>query len=119
MDTCVTVVRRSTNTPEELVNQYMMIEPFVQEKGWTVIDKLELLDVPRFTMMEQVEQRVLAPLRQRPPNWLVWREHDRIGFKGLDEFGWFCQELRRLGVKLVTANDGLVYDMADPMVMQK
>lgn len=118
MNTAVKVLRKSTNDPSELVNQDMVINPFIREKGWQVVCTETLLDTPRWSMMQQAE-RLLAKLKELKPTYLVYRDHDRIGFEGVGELGWFVTELRRLGISIWLAKDNMPLNMNDEGTMFK
>lgn len=117
MATCMTVVRESTHSPEQLRNQEMVIDPFVKSKGWQCLGQIVLLEVPRNEMRRHVRERVFRKVEELKPDYLVYRDHDRIGFKDGGEIGWFVTELGDRGTRIVTADDGMIYDMADITVM--
>jgi len=115
METCIKVLRKSNNDPEEIPNQQIVIDPFVEQRGWKCLDTITLLDLPRWNMKPKVRELIFEKVKKLRPNWLVYRDHDRIGFHGTGQLGWYLEELADLGVKVILAKDGRVMDMQDSL----
>ena len=71
----------------------MVIDPFVKSKGWQCLGQIVLLEVPRNEMRKHVRERVFRKVEELKPDYLVYRDHDRIGFKDGGEIGWYVTEL--------------------------
>lgn len=113
MTTCVKIRRKSNvSDPMELVNQDMIIDPFIQKMGWNMVDEITLNGVPRWDMLDEANNLV-SKLKNNKPEYVIYRDHDRIGFKNPAEIGFFITSLKQLDIKIITANDEQIVDMND------
>lgn len=113
MTTCVKIRRKSNvSDPLELVNQDMVIDPFIKKMGWSQVDEVTLNGVPRWDMLDEANN-LISKLKITNPNYVIYRDHDRIGFKNPAEIGFFITSLKQLNIKIITANDEQVVDMTD------
>ncbi len=113
MTTCVKIRRKSNvSDPLELTNQDMVIDPFIKKMGWDMVGEITLNGVPRWDMLDEANN-LISKLKVTKPEYVIYRDHDRIGFKNPAEIGFFITSLKQLNMKIITANDEQVVDMTD------
>jgi hypothetical protein len=113
MTTCAKIRRKSNvSDPLELTNQDMIIDPFIKKMGWKQVDEITLNGVPRWDMLDEANN-LISKLKITKPDCVIYRDHDRIGFKNPAEIGFFITSLKQLDIKIITANDEQVVDMTD------
>lgn len=113
MTTCVKIRRKSNvSDPLELSNQDMIIDPFINKMGWKMVDEITLNGVPRWDMLDEANN-LISKLKATKPEYVIYRDHDRIGFKNPAEIGFFITSLKQLDIKIITANDEQIVDMND------
>ncbi len=114
MTTVVKGRRKSTNEPDELPLQDLDMDRCIAAKGWTLLHTpLTLLNVERDRVEKYLEQYLLRPLKQLKPDFLLFRDSERVGIIEADTYFWFLKELRNIGVKLYYADPGREVDTSN------
>jgi len=80
--------------------------------GWNMVGEITLNGVPRWDMLDEANN-LISKLKTTKPKYVIYRDHDRIGFKNPAEIGFFITSLKQLDMKIITANDEQVVDMTN------
>jgi len=77
-----------------------------------MVGEITLNGVPRWDMLDEANN-LISKLKTTKPKYVIYRDHDRIGFKNPAEIGFFITSLKQLDMKIITANDEQVVDMTN------
>ena len=118
--TCMCVYRVSTTSDSnQFENQRQTIKDFVDDQGWECIKEYPIHGTSRWKMEKKGRADLLAETSRLKPDYLVFRDHSRIGFNGYKEMFKFLENLEKLNVTVATSDNGLIYDTNNPKTYRR